>query len=478
MAAKRNNLLYGLVALILVMACAVLFLNSRASHEPPPLPGQTQSVGDGSSVPVPATPGVPDPSKDNVNETLRTVVAKLQSQENKLKEFGEQQPERAKERDQAVETIEGELEGVKNLIDELRRDFKQRVPDDNEPTFTTGGGRIEIPTAQSGDRSAELGFTPGTIIDGGTPQGYDTVNSAAGYVRAVPLYSEPLTLSTTAVEQPADTGSKLASAFGTQAERLSGVNNVPLATIPGNATLFDSTAMTALIGRTPSDNRVSDPLPVKIVIGKTNLAANGHRIAGIDGAIFAGRAIGDSLISCVRVEITSVLFVHDDGQTTYIDGQVNDRNQTASTGSQNNAFGVEGSTIGYISDRWGNPCVPGTKISDKAERTALITALGVAQGGANAYAEAEVTSISTGDGITSSLTGDDLSFVAGKALASGLSTNIDQLKVELARAYEVIYVPPGSAVAVHITQELAIDYAPDGRYLNYSEAQHVQDYLD
>src|SRR5690606_3927497 len=45
-------------------------------------------------------------------------------------------------------------------------------------------------------------------------------------------------------------------------------------TVPTNATLMGSVAMTALIGRIPIDGTVNDPFPFKVLIGADNLAAN------------------------------------------------------------------------------------------------------------------------------------------------------------------------------------------------------------
>jgi integrating conjugative element protein (TIGR03752 family) len=51
----------------------------------------------------------------------------------------------------------------------------------------------------------------------------------------------------------------------------------PVYTVPRNATLIGSTAMTALVGRVPVQGQVRDPMPFKVITGADNLAANGLR---------------------------------------------------------------------------------------------------------------------------------------------------------------------------------------------------------
>jgi len=54
------------------------------------------------------------------------------------------------------------------------------------------------------------------------------------------------------------------------------INTVdPVFTVPRNATLIGSTAMTALVGRVPVQGQVRDPMPFKVITGADNLAANG-----------------------------------------------------------------------------------------------------------------------------------------------------------------------------------------------------------
>ncbi|MEM8194629.1 TIGR03752 family integrating conjugative element protein, partial [Morganella morganii] len=87
----------------------------------------------------------------------------------------------------------------------------------------------------------------------------------------------------------------------------------PVYTVPENATLTGSRAMTALLGRIPADGKVTDPYPFKILIGRENLTANGIELPDLAGAVVSGMATGDWVLSCVRGEVHSMTFVFTDG---------------------------------------------------------------------------------------------------------------------------------------------------------------------
>ncbi len=57
----------------------------------------------------------------------------------------------------------------------------------------------------------------------------------------------------------------------------------PVYTIPENAILMGSVAMTALIGRVPVDGTVNDPYPFKALVGPENLTANGIDLPDVAG---------------------------------------------------------------------------------------------------------------------------------------------------------------------------------------------------
>jgi integrating conjugative element protein (TIGR03752 family) len=90
-------------------------------------------------------------------------------------------------------------------------------------------------------------------------------------------------------------------------------NATPVYTLPENSTLVGSRAMTALLGRIPVNGTVTDPYPFKVLIGKDNLTANGIELPDAEGAIVSGTASGDWTLSCVRGQVNSITFVFADG---------------------------------------------------------------------------------------------------------------------------------------------------------------------
>src|SRR5690606_28060065 len=106
-------------------------------------------------------------------------------------------------------------------------------------------------------------------------------------------------------------------------------------TLPENATLLGSVAMTALIGRVPVDGTVNDPYPFKVLVGADNLTANGIELPEVAGAVLGGTATGDWTLSCVRGQIESITFVFQDGTIRSVPPPqtVTSRNQSAAGGN-------------------------------------------------------------------------------------------------------------------------------------------------
>lgn len=241
-------------------------------------------------------------------------------------------------------------------------------------------------------------------------------------------------------------------------------NADPVYTLPENSTLVGSRAMTALLGRVPIDGKVTDPYPFKVMIGKDNLTANGIELPDVQGAIVSGTATGDWTLSCVRGAITSITFVFTDGTVRTLpspDGQ----GQNGSSGNQNN-----NSSIGWLSDDNGIPCISGTRKSNASTYLPTIAVLAAASAAGDAVTENQNTSQTNGySGVTSTLTGDAGQAVLGKALSGGTRETVDWVKARYGQTFDAIYVPPGQKVALHITRQLAIDYEEKGRKVKYDD---------
>lgn len=250
----------------------------------------------------------------------------------------------------------------------------------------------------------------------------------------------------------------------------------PVYTIPRNSTLIGSTAMTALLGRVPLKGVVEDPYPVKFLVGKDNLAANGLEIPEVNHIVFTGTATGDWTLSCVRADLTSMTYVFEDGTIrTITEG---DESLTKSKASSSQSA----KRIAWISDNRGVPCVTGKRISNGTQHLLLnMLAQGV-EAGAKATADAETTTTVndfTGTA-TENVTGDALKNAGFETLAGGASAASEWLKERQAQEFDIIYAETGVDVAIHIDAELQIDYDTNGRKLNhgnYNQA-HINYTLD
>lgn len=238
---------------------------------------------------------------------------------------------------------------------------------------------------------------------------------------------------------------------------------VPYFTIPRNATLVQSTAMTALIGRVPFGGQVSDPYSFKVIIGRDNLMANGIELPDVAYSIASGTAVGDWTLGCVRGDIFSLTFVFEDGTIRTVPKADNIYEGTASQRDVK---------IGELSDAFGNPCVVGERITNAytylAQRMGVVTASAAAEAAA-ASQTTQVTSIGGGGtGITSVVDGSTGEYVLGRSIADGTQEVARWLDERQAQQFDAVYVPPGADVAMHITEQIEIDYDPNGRKTHHA----------
>lgn len=238
---------------------------------------------------------------------------------------------------------------------------------------------------------------------------------------------------------------------------------VPVYTIPKNATLVGSTVLTALVGRVPVGTNVTDPYSFKVIIGKDNLAANGIEIPEVAYAVSSGKAVGDWTLGCVRGDLHSITFVFNDGTIRTVP-KPGDIYEGAAASSQ--------IKLGEISDRFGNPCVVGKRITNAytylTQRVGIM-ALGAAAEAAAASQTETSTSIGSG-GVSSStrITGSTSEYVLGRTVSDGTQEVANWLDQRQSQQFDAIYVAPGEAVAIHINEQIAIDYDPQGRKTQYA----------
>lgn len=228
----------------------------------------------------------------------------------------------------------------------------------------------------------------------------------------------------------------------------------PVYTLPENSTLVGSRVMTALLGRVPVNNKVTDPYPFKVMIGRDNLTANGIELPEVEGAIVSGTASGDWTLSCVRGSVTSITFVFTDGTVRTLPAQ-SDRTDN-------------GGSIGWISDNSGIPCISGERKSNASSYLPTIGLLALGTSAGDALTASQYTNNTTDSGgITSALTGNAGQVVLGQALGGSFKEVAQWVKERYGQTFDAVYVPPGAQVAVHITRQLNIDYAEKGRRVKY-----------
>ncbi|WP_248916015.1 TIGR03752 family integrating conjugative element protein [Pseudomonas moorei] len=252
-------------------------------------------------------------------------------------------------------------------------------------------------------------------------------------------------------------------------------------TLPQNSTLMGSVAMSALIGRIPIDGTVNDPYPFKVLIGPENLTANGIDLPDVAGAVASGTASGDWTLSCVRGQIRSLTFVFNDGTVRTLPAPADEangnQNSSQSTGSQQTIQGG----LGWISDAYGIPCISGERKSNASQyigSQVLITAAGA--GAASLIkSDGNSSSVVSTPGGTVSSTGISGNEAMGKIIGQGVNDVSSWVNKLYGQAFAAVYVQPGAKVAVHLDQQLAIDYELKGRKVDYtSGAGHVSTTLD
>jgi len=233
----------------------------------------------------------------------------------------------------------------------------------------------------------------------------------------------------------------------------------PVYTVPRNATLIGSTAMTALVGRVPVQGAVRDPMPFKVITGADNLAANGLTVPGVQGMVWSGTAIGDWTLSCVTGRLDSVTFVFDDGTIRTL------------SGDDRGGGGNQSKPLGWISDSRGIPCISGERKTNAPTFLAQRIGVMAVQAAAKATSAAQTTTVVSDTGSTSNnVTGDTSSFVLGKTLAGGSDEVAKWLMERQAQSFDAVFVSAGTEIAIHVDRELPIDFDPNGRRLTHASA--------
>ncbi|QJT79297.1 TIGR03752 family integrating conjugative element protein [Kosakonia sp. MUSA4] len=368
---------------------------------------------------------------DTPADTVATLVGQMKQYRRELQSI--------QSNNESQQAREKQLKAQQNtLASQLRDDMRKQQDQMRDELLKSQQGLLDkldrVAQKHPGDIPPGLGLAPGEQPAGVQPE---------------TRWLEPL-------DAPPVIDDKLLRLPVKPAEKPQPKPDVKVYTLPQNATLTGSVAMTALIGRVPLNGTVSDPYPFKLLIGEDNLTANGIELPDVAGAVVSGIASGDWTLSCVRGQITSLTFVFHDG--------------TIRTVPQMGKSSNKQQEIGWLSDEQGLPCIPGERKSNAKEYLTSQFLLAGSGAAAEAFANGESTTVVEGGSITSAVTGNSGQYVLGQAIGGGLKETADWMKQHYGQMFDAVYVPPGHKVAVHLSESLSIDYEPEGRQVKYQHA--------
>lgn len=458
----HNKLVPLLGAVVLTLTGYILYQHS----EPPGVqPGAPMT-----EVPLPPTQKGAD--ADTPQETLKTViagytqlnaqVASLVDENHRLREENARK-QRTEERirDQLRRELrtemKAELEGMKGR---QTADSPSLLESALGPGGLPGGFGFDSGQRDGGSGAAKAAAAAPTRV---LPLGYEMGKGADGKEGVV----KKLALADTGAAR----GAKGAQAASTPA-RKAAPPATPYFTIPENATLTGVANMTAIVGRVPVDGKVTDPMQFKLLLGPENLAANGHYLPrDLTGVVVSGIAIGDMTLSCSEGLIQSLTFVFADGSIQTVSRRNNGTTPL---------FGATGTTVGqmpslagapklgWISDRYGNPCIPGRFVTNApAHLTDAIGLRSLAIAGQAAAAAQTTTTENVFGTASSRVTGDKGAYILGQ-LVSGATDEVTRwIMRRLSNSFDAVVVPAGGEVVVHIDSEIPIDKSPAARRLDY-----------
>lgn len=516
----KSNKLIPILGIVLLICVAGVIFKSRSTSQQENAPVALKEV------PKPAKPSADGDTTADTVRTLTETVNKTKDEVAKLREDAKT----VKEKDEEVLRNKGQI--TEDVTRRLTEQFNR--PDaSGSPVFSGLSSRIEdvanrlerytagaMPGATgpgTGDIPGGLGFekkpggvTPGMVgpqagADAGQPQmvwvepfGTRTVMGPNGQPQMVRTAFSPQTPGQNPPGQNQNPGvvSNPGGVYGPNPGAASATvldaNGQPIPnelqpappvaaevakptvkpyfTIPENSTLIGSTAMTALVGRVPVNGKVTDAMPFKVLIGRTNLAANGLDVPDdVSGMVVSGIAVGDWGLSCTQGYVQSVTFLFNDGSIKTVSQRTGGAFTTNVGNSASTGGGIASTQkIGWISDKRGVPCITGKRISNAPSYLSTTVGLKALEVGAKAAALSQTTTTANPlGGASSAVTGNSTDFILGSTVAGGVNEISDWIKQRLNNSFDAVYVEPGFEVAVHIDQELQLDKAPEARRLDY-----------
>lgn len=231
---------------------------------------------------------------------------------------------------------------------------------------------------------------------------------------------------------------------------------IPIYTVPQNSTLFGSVGMSAILGRVPIGNELSNPFRFKVLVGVDNLATNNLFMPNLATMVVSGYAEGDFTLECARGTIDKVTFTFKDSTVREITSSAED-------------------SLGWISDAYGVPCISGEYITNFPEYMAKQAGLTALSSFAGAIADSAVTTTTNVDGVTTQIVNNSTKNALGEGFQSGTNEITKWYAERQGSAFDVVFVPTGEPVVINIEKALHIDYEPEGRKLIH--ADNAREYL-
>lgn len=452
MAVATSNRLLPLLAGAVVLMLAFVTLKSCTGEQEAPLVME-------------AVPQAPAPDADSPADTIKTLTANVAAMTTEVQALRKDNDQLRKENRELL-TSRHQIE--ENVATRVKRELISREKDQVARERIDAGvlssltARVDAlsQSLRQGQPATSGGDIPVGLGLDGLGQGGDTTHA---WVWIDPLEAGDATIPPAAgnsllrrVGQPAESTLAVArDPSGPLAQALQTVQ--PAYTVPRNATLIGSTAMTALVGRVPVQGQVRDPMPFKVITGADNLAANGLTIPGVQGMVWSGTAIGDWTLSCVTGRLDSVTFVFDDGTI-----------RTISSDDRGNQGGGSEQSLGWISDAQGIPCITGDRKTNAPAFLSQRIGVMAIQAAADAAANAETTAVVSDAGsVSRSVTGDTGNYVLGKTIAGGSEEVSKWLLERQSQSFDAVFVPAGTRLAIHVDRELPIDLDTTGRKLTH-----------
>lgn len=419
----------------------------------------------------PSTPVLDVSSGDTNNEVLRTVIA---NQQRLQKQNDEVQSENKKLSTEGMTHLQEAMDNFqKSLKEELQKTqstLENQVQSQQQTLNTLQEQVQNVPSEKNNPYPVhtEHGIALQMIGD---------VQDLSQYTQSTTIFS-PNTKST--VEPNFS-----ANAVSFEKKTNENASVIPYYTIPANSTLNRVSMMTSLIGEVPVSGHLLAPaFPFKAIVGRRDLfAANGLSLpTNISGMVLEGYSVGNMTMSCVRAYVTRALFVFNDGHfVVYPSTETSDATQL-----------YPRDALGYLSDPYGNTCISGRYISDAPRVITNLAALGGVTAGAEALAQAQMSTINTAFQSQTKVTGNMAKYLGGSFVSGGSQRALDWYTNRVSDVFDAVFIPATlknprthhievMQLVFNVTQTILIDFNTQGRTLRYENPHQgttADDHLD